>query len=95
VAEPGVECIIGVLTALIASCCYVPLDIEIPEDQLWFIIEDAGMKSILVTKGLETKARGVVAKSHATCRSFQHRWQEKKGKSCQFQRPASLDNLSI
>jgi amino acid adenylation domain-containing protein/non-ribosomal peptide synthase protein (TIGR01720 family) len=52
--ERGAEMIIGVLGILKSGCAYVPIDRELPEDRVNYILEDIGSKLVITDKKSES-----------------------------------------
>jgi amino acid adenylation domain-containing protein len=58
-AYPGFELLSGLWGALLSGNAYCPLSPDYPEDRLRFMIENAGMTTIICEAGLESRLRAV------------------------------------
>jgi amino acid adenylation domain-containing protein len=54
--ERSAEMIISVLSILKAGCCYLPLDPELPDERLGFMLEESEAKFIITQESLKSKS---------------------------------------
>lgn len=62
--ERSIEAVVSILSILKAGGAYLPIDPEYPTDRKNYIIENSGIKTLLVEKILEDREQPILSESH-------------------------------
>ena len=91
--ERSPEALVGLLATLKAGGAFVPLDPELPEDRLTFVLEDARLSVLLTRQSLVLGLPAYAAASEIVCLDSDREAVEQRGGSNPSSR-ATVDNLA-